>query len=167
MESTPAPAGVQTQLNTRARLTHTLSATVVTSNLSVQIRINASAGGDGVADSNGDGLTDNSVYRGGAWYVENQTVVYHGLPGDYNGDGDLERAVYREGAWFREGLSTDYWGLNGDIQVPGDYNRDNFADMAVFRDGTWYAAGFTTVSYGLPGDIPLPLPQAVYREFFR
>jgi hypothetical protein len=173
-----AAAGVQTQLNTRARLTHNLSPTVVTSNLSVQITVVAPVGGNGVADFNGDGLTDRSVYRGGAWFVQNQTVVYHGLPGDipvpadYDGNGTTDRVVYRDGAWFNHTKETVYYGLAGDIPVPADYTDDGKVDRAVYRGGAWFVEGQPTVYFGLPGDIPVPADyngdgdaeRAVYRD---
>jgi hypothetical protein len=171
-------AGVQTQLNTRARLTHNLSTTVVTSNLSVQITINAPVGGNGVADFNGDGLTDNSVYRNGAWHVRNQTVVFHGLandipvPADYDGNGTTDRVVFRDGAWYTHTKPTVFFGLAGDIPVPADYNGDGAVDKAVYRGGAWYVEGQPTVYFGLPGDIPVPgnydadpaAERAVYRD---
>ncbi|HUR17472.1 MAG TPA: Ig-like domain-containing protein, partial [Acidimicrobiales bacterium] len=54
-----------------------------------------------VADFDGDGDTDRSVFRNGAWYAEGQTTAYLGqtgdiaVPGDYDGDRDADHAVYR------------------------------------------------------------------------
>jgi hypothetical protein len=171
-------AGLQTRINARARQVHNLSPTTVTSYPSVEITIAAPAGGNGVADFNGDGSTDRGVYRNGAWLVHNQTTVFHGLagdipvPADYDGNGTTDRVVWREGAWYHHTKPTAYWGLPGDIPVPGDYNGDGKADRAVYRDGAWFVEGQPTVFFGLPNDIPVPgnydadpqWERAVYRD---
>ncbi len=178
VDSAPGTTGIQTQVNARVRLSHNPSSTVVTSNLSVQIRINAPVGGNGVADFNGDGSTDRSVYRNGAWHVHNQTVVFHGaasdipVPADYDGNGTTDRVIWRDGAWYQHTKPTMFWGLAGDIPVPGDYTGDGKADRAVYRGGAWFVEGQPTVYFGLPGDIPVPgnydadpeWERAVYRD---
>ena len=118
-----------------------------------------------VADFDGDGDTDRSVYHDGAWYVQNQATVFLGLPGfipvpaDYDGDGDSDRAVYNDGAWYIQGEATTYHGLAGFIPVPADYDGDGDADRAVYdpATGTWYVVGRPTVFLGGgASDIPVP-----------
>jgi alpha-tubulin suppressor-like RCC1 family protein len=114
------------------------------------------------AEFTGDGATDRSVYRGGAWYVEGRPARYLGLPGhvpvpaDYTGDGTTDLATYRDGAWFVEDQPPVYFGLAGDVPVPGDYDGDGHADTAVFRNGAWHVQGQPTAYLGLPGHIPVP-----------
>ena len=118
------------------------------------------------ADFDGNGTTDRSVYRGGAWYAEGQATGYLGgpgdipVPGDYDGDGRTDRAVFRPsvGAWYIEGKPTVFLGVAGDIPVPGDYNGDGRTDPGVFRPSTggWYTSGQATVYLGVSGDIPVP-----------
>lgn len=181
VDSNPGLAGVQTRVNGRARLNHPPSGLTVTSYPSLEITIIAPAGGNGVADFNGDGLTDPSVYRNGAWHVQNQTVVFHGLPSDipvpadYDGNGTTDRVVFRDGAWYTHTKPTVFFGLAGDIPVPADYDGNGTVDRAVYRNGAWYVdlPGGTNVTYfGLPGDIPVPgnydndaaAERAVYRD---
>ena len=119
---------------------------------------------DAVADFDGDGDTDRSVFRGGAWYTDGQPTAFLGVtgdipvPGDFDGDGNDDRAVYRGGAWYTEGQATAFLGGAGDIPVPGDYNGDGRDDRAVFRPsvGGWYIEGQPTVFHGVSGDIPVP-----------
>jgi hypothetical protein len=133
-----------------------------------------------VADYDGNGSTDRSVFRDGAWFVQGAATVYLGLPGDipvpadYDGNGDVERAVYRNGAWYVEGQAPAYFGLEGDVPVPGDYDGDGDADRAVFRPsvGGWYVEGQATVFLGVGTDIPVPgdydgngdVERAVFRD---
>ena len=119
---------------------------------------------DAVADFDGDGDTDRSVFRAGAWYTDGQPTAFLGVtgdipvPGDFDGDGKDDRAVYRGGAWYTEGQATAFLGGAGDIPVPGDYNGDGRDDRAVFRPsvGGWYIEGQPTVFHGVSGDIPVP-----------
>jgi hypothetical protein len=116
------------------------------------------------ADFDGDGDTDRSVYRNGAWFAEGQATGFIGtatdipVPGDYDGDGDSDRAVYREGTWFTEGQATAFLGLAGDIPVPGDYDGDGRTERAVYRPsvGAWFVEGQATVFFGNSADIPVP-----------
>jgi hypothetical protein len=91
-----------------------------------------------VADFDGNGTTDVSVYRpsSGVWFVRNQSTVA--------------------------------WGASGDIPVPGDYDGNGTTDVAVFRpsSGVWFVRNQSTVAWGASTDIPLPLPNAIYRNFF-
>jgi CSLREA domain-containing protein len=130
------------------------------------------------ADYDGDGTSDEAVFRDGGWYVDGLATSWHGLPGDlpvpadYDGDGDADRAVFRGGGWHVEGSPTTWLGLSGDLPVPADYDGDGDADRAVFRDGAWYVDGQATVWFGLAGDIPVPadydgdgnVDLAVYRS---
>jgi hypothetical protein len=121
-----------------------------------------------IADFDGDGTTDVSVYRpsNASWYVKDQFSLFYGLPGDtpvpgdYNGDGITELAVYRpsNSSWYVKDQYSGFYGLPGDIAVPGDYNSDGTTDIAVFRpsNGSWYVMDQFAVYFGLPGDIPLP-----------
>ncbi|HUR24363.1 MAG TPA: Ig-like domain-containing protein [Acidimicrobiales bacterium] len=116
-----------------------------------------------VADFDGNGTSDRSVFRNGAWYAEGQATAYFGIagdiavPGDYDGNATTERAVYRDGAWISE-AGTAYLGLAGDVPVPADYNGDGTTDRAVFRPlvGAWYIEGQAPVFHGADGDIPVP-----------
>ena len=129
-----------------------------------------------VADFNGDGRTDVSVFRpsNGTWFVQGGLTTNWGVsgdipvPGDYDGDGKVDTAVFRPstGGWYIQdsggGITTTNWGTSGDIPVPGDYDGDGRTDIAVFRPstGTWYirnsGGGITTTNWGTSGDIPAP-----------
>ncbi len=131
-----------------------------------------------VADFDGDGRSDVSVFRpsSGIWYVMQSgtntfTATLFGVmgdkivPGDYDGDGRTDFAVYRGGTWYvrRSGTGADsitQWGLATDKAVPGDYDGDGRTDIAVFRDGVWYIVKSTNGAvdhqyFGLAGDIPI------------
>jgi len=121
-----------------------------------------------VADFDGDGISDPSVFRPatGAWFVAGQPTTYLGrdgdaaVPADYDGDGDTDRAVWRpaNGGWFVAGQPTTYFGLDGDVPVPADYDGDGAADLSVFRPatGAWYRTGQPTAYFGRSGDVPVP-----------
>ena len=113
-----------------------------------------------VADFDGDGDTDVSVFRpaSGYWFVSGGSTTSFGttgdipVPGDYDGDGDTDVAVYRpsSGYWFVQGGGITKFGTSGDIPVPGDYDGDGDTDMAVFRPSTgyWFVNGGPIVSFG-------------------
>ena len=117
-----------------------------------------------VADFDGDGDSDRSVYRNGAWFAQGQATSFIGtatdipVPGDYDRDGDTDRAVYRDGTWFTEGQPTAFLGLGGDIPVPGDYNGDGRSERAVYRPsvGAWHVEGQAPMYWGNATDIPVP-----------
>ena len=95
-----------------------------------------------VADFDGDGDTDVSIYRPseGVWYVKDQ------LP------------------------YVQWGGQSGDIPVPGDYDGDRDTDIATYRpsEGVWYVKDqLPYVQWGgATGDIPLVLAPAIRLSFF-
>lgn len=116
-----------------------------------------------VADFDGDGRTDLSVFRPseGMWYVDGGSrgfqatqwghVIDTVTPGDFDGDGKTDWAVYRAMAslpFFCVLRSSDftarffYFGLPTDTSVIGDYDGDLRSDFAVYRqsNNTWYIA---------------------------
>jgi hypothetical protein len=138
--------------------------------------------GNEVADFDGDGKTDVSVFRpaSGDWYItnssNNQFVATHFgqngdviAPGDYDGDGRTDRAVFRpsDGTWYilrsGGGFSATQFGQNGDVPTAGDYNGDGITDISVFRpsNGSWYRLNgsggqFVAVQFGANGDKAVP-----------
>jgi len=121
-----------------------------------------------LADFNGDGDTDVSVYRpsNGRWYIEGMGNFKWGLagdlpvPGDYDGDGTTDIAIYRpsNGKWYVVGSAPASWGATGDIPLQADYTGDGAVDKAVLRTSTkrWYIEGIGNMKWYLPGDIPVP-----------
>jgi peptidyl-Asp metalloendopeptidase len=85
-------------------------------------------------DFDGDGRSDVTVYRNGAWFILRSS------------DG---------------GVTSVGWGIAQDIPVPADYDGDGKTDIAVYRNGTWFIlrssdGGQSTVGWGgLPQDVPL------------
>jgi hypothetical protein len=114
-----------------------------------------------VADFDGDGKTDISVWRqsDANWYISKSSGGYSFLrwgmssdrpvPGDYDGDGKTDLAVYRiyggsasvgENYWYilRSSDNTFYarqLGIGGayerDSAEPGDYDGDGKTDLAI------------------------------------
>lgn len=135
-----------------------------------------------IADFDGDGRTDVSVFRpdNGVWYIFNSSnssynFVNFGLgtdtptPGDFDGDGKTDQAVFRpsDSVWHfltKAGIySSRQFGSAGDIPAPADFNGDGKTDIALFRpsNGTWYIANsdslgtYTFVQFGQNGDKPV------------
>ena len=135
-----------------------------------------------VADFDGDGKTDVSVFRPatGEWFISGTlgpsfSVYSFGIaediltPGDYDGDGKTDFAVFRpsNSTWYfrmKGVFALRPYGEPGDIPAPADYDGDRRTDIAVFRPstGTWYIAfsdsrnSFLQLPFGQSGDRPAP-----------
>ncbi|NOT47610.1 MAG: DUF1906 domain-containing protein [Acidobacteria bacterium] len=133
-----------------------------------------------VADFDGDGRTDVSVFRPGTgeWFIAGTlgpSFSSYGFgiaedvptPGDYDGDGKTDLAVFRpsNSTWYvraKGSFSFRQWGEAGDIPAQADYNGDRRTDFAVFRPstGVWYIAlsdslnTFVQTPFGQNGDQP-------------
>jgi photosystem II stability/assembly factor-like uncharacterized protein len=131
-----------------------------------------------VADFDGDGKTDVSVFRpnGGSWFISNSSdsqfrAANFGqngdsiAPADFDNDDKTDFAVFRAGIWYILNSSDgafrgEQFGLTNDKPVPADYDGDGKADLAVFRGGNWYIINssnnqFRAVSWGLSDDLPV------------
>jgi Subtilase family len=130
-------------------------------------------------DFDGDGKSDQAVYRDGVWWILRSLiaggigVTWGGapqdvpVPGDYDGDGKTDQAVYRDGVWWilrssnGSGVGITWGGAPQDVPVPGDYDGDGKTDQAVYRDGVWWilrssnGGGIGVTWGGAPQDIPL------------
>ena len=121
-----------------------------------------------MADFNGDGDTDVSVYRpsNGRWFSMDEGQIQWGrtgdlpVPGNYDGDGDTDIAIFRpsNGKWYVYGETPIKWGAAGDVPMPCDYNGDGIDEFAVYRptNGNWYIQGQSFIPWGIPNDIPAP-----------
>ncbi len=135
-----------------------------------------------VADFDGDGKTDISVFRPstGQWFVSGTlgptfSIYEFGAaadilaPGDFDGDGKTDFVVFRpsDATWYLRTkggtFNTRQFGATGDIPAQADYNGDGKADIAVFRPSTglWYISysdslnSFATIQFGENGDKPV------------
>jgi len=111
-----------------------------------------------IADFDGDGKTDASVFRSGTWFINPSAApslapssaysIQFGLatdklvPADYDGDGKTDIAVWREseGNFYilnssNNAVRVENFGLAGDVLTVGDYDGDGKADLSVYRDG--------------------------------
>ncbi|MGI8789198.1 MAG: FG-GAP-like repeat-containing protein [Pyrinomonadaceae bacterium] len=140
-----------------------------------------------VADFDGDGRTDLSVFRpsDGTWYIlQSGSNIFRAqpfgtsgdkiVPADYDGDGRTDFAVFRQvstsGVWYilrssDNSVTAVTWGFSTDKPAPGDYDGDGKSDIAVYRNGTWYIVQssngqFTTQQFGASGDIPVAAANA-------
>jgi glucose/arabinose dehydrogenase len=134
-----------------------------------------------VADFDGDGRTDISVFRpsNSVWFVNNSaagtvTATSFGIsndaltPADFDGDGRTDIAVFRNGVWYWLESSTGnfraaQWGASGDTPTAADFDGDGKSDIAVFRpsNGVWYILQSSNnqlraVQWGTNGDVPVP-----------
>jgi uncharacterized delta-60 repeat protein len=131
------------------------------------------------ADYDGDGKTDEAIYRDGAWWYIKSTTNTLGLanfglagdipiPADFDGDSKADFIFFRPatGEWFRNGstvgLSNLQFGVPGDIPLIADFDGDGKADPTIFRPSNgviWYASSadglFYAHPWGQPGDIPV------------
>lgn len=133
-----------------------------------------------VADYDGDGRSDLSVFRpsAGAWYLLRSTAGFTGVPfglstdriapADFDGDGKTDIAVYRPstGFWFiinsaTNTLTSAQFGAAQDLPAPADYDGDGRADLTVFRpaNGIWFRlnsgnGSLFQTQFGANGDTP-------------
>ena len=112
------------------------------------------------ADFDGDGRSDESVFRAGAWFINpsgspsftNAPDAAYGIqfgqtgdvtvPADYDGDGKSDIAVWRPSSGFFYILNSngtfraEQFGQSGDNPTAtGDWDNDGKADLAVYRGG--------------------------------
>lgn len=132
-----------------------------------------------VADFDGDGKTDVSVFRpdSGDWFISNSSNSQFRAnnfgqngdliaPADFDDDDKTDVAVFRAGVWYilnssNAAFRAEQFGLPNDKPVPADYDGDGKADLAVFRSGSWYIINssnnqFRAVGWGLSDDLPVP-----------
>lgn len=131
-----------------------------------------------VADFDGDGKTDLSVFRNGTWFINpsgaNNPNSFYGAqfglatdkltPADFDGDGKTDIAVWREnvngtsGYFYILQSSTNtvriaQFGQTGDDpRVVGDWDGDGKADLAVYRKGA--SAGAQSFFFYRPSSQP-------------
>ncbi|CAN5639986.1 hypothetical protein BH20ACI4_BH20ACI4_27280 [soil metagenome] len=136
-----------------------------------------------VANFDGDGKTDTSVFRNGTWYInpsgspsfaDAPNAVYavqFGLnsdklvPADYDGDGKTNLVIFRDGLWAILQSSNNQqryesFGQAGDRIAADDYDDGGKTDLAVFRSGIFYikqsaSSQSAAQQFGAAGDVPV------------
>jgi len=135
-----------------------------------------------VADFDGDGKTDVSIFRPAPaqwWFLRSSdggnNAFQFGqtsdtlVPADFTGDGTTDVAFWREstGEWFvlrseDQSFFSFPFGTTGDIPAPGDYDGDGKADAAIFRpsSATWFInrssdGNVDIIPFGTNGDKPV------------
>ncbi|MBS1793340.1 MAG: VCBS repeat-containing protein [Acidobacteria bacterium] len=131
-------------------------------------------------DYDGDGLSDNAVFRDGVWHISNSSngsyrAEQFGVAGDvpvaadFDADGRTDLAVFRpsNGTWYvrnsaDNSFRANQFGLSTDKPAVADYDGDGKADIAVFRPSTgqwwiWQSSNgaYRSPQFGLSGDIPV------------
>ncbi len=131
-----------------------------------------------IADFDGDGKTDASVFRNRMWFINpsssNDSNSFYGVPfglatdkltpADFDGDGKTDITVWRENvngtsAYFyilQSSTNTFHavqFGQTGDDpRVVGDWDGDGRADPAFYREGT--SAGAQSLFFYRPSTQP-------------
>lgn len=143
------------------------------------------SGAASVLDFDGDGKTDEVVYRPSirTWFIRRSSdliiISYVWgeptdtfVPGDYDGDGRTDVAVWRpsNGTFYiilssNNSILTRAFGIAGDEPVARDYDGDGRTDYAVVRRSgttmTWYIQQssngfFREQNFGIASDIVAP-----------
>lgn len=140
--------------------------------------VNCAGEKQNVADFDGDGKSDLSVFRNGTWFInpsgsDNPNSFFgvpFGLatdkltPADFDGDGKTDITVWRENvsgssAYFyilqssTNSISIAQFGQTGDDpRVVGDWDGDGKADLAVYRNGA--SAGAQSFFFYRPSTQP-------------
>lgn len=112
-----------------------------------------------IADFDGDGKSDASVFRNGTWFINPSSApslapnTFYGVqfgvstdklsPADFDGDGKTDISVWREseGRFYilnssSNSVRVENFGLSGDTLTVGDWDGDGKADLSTYREGT-------------------------------
>lgn len=131
------------------------------------------------ADFNGDGVSEPTIYRNGAWlkfgavpnvWTGQTSAQCIPAPADYDGDGSVDLSMLCNGAWhfyntngsYRKGIWTG--GRARDLPAPADYDGDGSDDVVVYGNGAWrfynYQTGAQTSGIWTgPGPNTRPVPM--------